>query len=212
MPFRIEQKYRINKYKLPYLYSWIGKNNGEKIYLDRFIHSIYFDNYKLSLYHESVEGLVPRKKIRLRSYQKNINKFENSKLETKINSVEGRYKESKKADSPLKILRNGILDNKYGLLFPTVQISYQREYYKIFNIRITIDTKIKYKKYNRNFINRHSYDENDVILEAKSQTKDISMYNYIDENIFFEKIRFSKYCNAIEKVFFVNWFVVLKRC
>ena len=72
MSFRIEQKYRINKYKLPNLYDWIGKNNGEKIYLDRLIHSIYFDNYQLSFYREAVEGLVPRKKIRLRSYQKNI--------------------------------------------------------------------------------------------------------------------------------------------
>ena len=83
MSFRIEQKYRINKYKLPDLYKWISKNNGEKVYLDRAVSSIYFDNYKLSSYHDSIECVIPRKKIRLRWYDNIKNKLKNSNLEKK---------------------------------------------------------------------------------------------------------------------------------
>ena len=65
MSFRVEQKYRVNKNKLSHLYEWILKNNGKKMYLNRMISSIYFDNHKLSSYHQSIEGLVPRKKIHI---------------------------------------------------------------------------------------------------------------------------------------------------
>ena len=147
MSFRIEQKYRINKYKLPDLYKWISKNNGEKVYLDRAVSSIYFDNYKLSSYHDSMEGVIPRKKIRLRWYDNIKNKLKNSNLEKKINSIEGKFKKVEKATNPSNILKLGFLDKEYGLCFPILQIDYNREYFKIFDIRITLDTKIRYKNY-----------------------------------------------------------------
>ena len=37
-----------------------------------------------------------------------------------------------------------------------------------------------------------------IILETKTQNTTIS--NYIDEKFFFEKIKFSKYCDAIDNV------------
>ena len=198
MSFRIEQKYRINKYKLPDLYKWISKNNGEKIYLDRTVSSIYFDNYKLSSYHDSMEGVIPRKKIRLRWYGNIKNKLENSNLEKKINSVEGKFKKVEKATNPSNILKLGVLDNGYGLCFPILQIDYNREYFKIFDIRITVDTKIRYKNYKEEHFFNQYHNDDETVLEAKALNTNIK--NFIDENIYFEKIRFSKYCNAIEKL------------
>jgi len=198
MSFRIEQKYRINKYKLPHLYKWISKNNGEKVYLDRTVSSIYFDNYRLSSYHDSVEGVIPRKKIRLRWYDNIKNKLKNSNLEKKINSVEGKFKKVEKATNPSNILKLGILDNGYGLCFPVLQIDYNREYFKIFDIRITVDTKIRYKNFKEEHFFNQYHNDDEIVLEAKALNTNIK--NFIDENIYFEKIRFSKYCNAIEKL------------
>ena len=198
MSFRIEQKYRINKYKLPDLYKWISKNNGEKVYLDRAVSSIYFDNYKLSSYHDSMEGVIPRKKIRLRWYDNIKNKLKNSNLEKKINSIEGKFKKVEKATNPSNILKLGILDNGYGLCFPVLQVDYNREYFKIFDIRITVDTKIRYKNFKEEHFFNQYHNDDEIVLEAKALNTNIK--NFIDENIYFEKIRFSKYCNAIEKL------------
>ena len=199
MSFRIEQKYRINKYKLPNLYEWISKNNGKKIYLDRKVSSIYFDNYELACYHDSLEGVTPRKKNRLRWYGDINNKFKNSNLEKKINSIEGRFKKTKKLTNPINILKLGILDNQYGLCSPVLQVEYNREYFKIFNIRITVDTKIRYKKFKRKNSFSPYYLEDNVVLEAK--TLNPFTQNHVNRNINFEKIRFSKYCRAVEKIY-----------
>ena len=198
MSFRIEQKYRINKNKLGELYKWISENKGNKIYCDRFISSIYFDNHKFSSYHDSLEGLVPRKKIRLRWYNNIKNKLNNSNIEKKINSNEGRFKKVQKADNPYKILKLGILDNQYGLCSPILQVDYNREYFKIFDVRITLDTKIKYKKFKDNHFYSPYYHEDEIVLEAK--TVNSKNRNFIDKKIYFEKFRFSKYCKAIEKL------------
>ena len=200
MSFRIEQKYRINKHKLLYLYKWVNENEGKKIYPDRIVSSIYFDNYKLSSYHQSKEGVTPRKKIRLRFYNNAKDKLDGSNLELKINSIEGRFKKSEINNDPDKILRHGIFDREYGLCFPIIEVKYKREYFKVFNIRITIDTEIKYRKYKkRKLAYNNFYYEDGIIMEAK--TSNTSAFNYIDENFAFEKIRFSKYCNAVEKIF-----------
>ena len=44
MSFRIEKKYRVEQKKLAQLYSWLNKNEAIKIYNDRYVKSIYFDN------------------------------------------------------------------------------------------------------------------------------------------------------------------------
>ena len=40
--------------------------SGKILYPERNINSVYFDNDNLSMYHDSIEGSVPRKKIRIR--------------------------------------------------------------------------------------------------------------------------------------------------
>ena len=193
--FRIENKYKIELNKLDELYKFLNDNKAEVLFPKRFIKSIYFDNNLYSSYFDSLEGIVPRKKIRLRSYLnlENFNQNNIFNLEYKIHSVEGRYKTIQDKIDFNKIFKNGILDNFYGLVTPVAEVTYFREYYKLFNLRITVDVKIKYQKFERS---KFYLSQDQVVVEVKSNN--INNLNYIDEKIFFMKTRFSKYCNALE--------------
>ena len=193
--FRIENKYKVELIKLDEVYKFLGDHSAKTLYPKRLIKSIYFDNKSYSSYFNSLEGIVPRKKIRLRSYldKDNFDKDNIFNLEHKIYSVEGRYKTSLKNTDFIKLFNNGILDNYYGYITPIVEISYYREYYSLFNLRITIDHKIEYKKFKKN---KSHLSHDQVVVEVKSN--DLDNLNYIDEKIFFMRTRFSKYCNALE--------------
>ena len=96
-------------------------------------------------------------------------------------------------------MKNGFFDEKYGLCFANIEVSYLREYFELYGIRITIDNKIKYSEFDKKKI--IPTDEL-AILEVK--TNNIDQLNYIEEKFYFEKTRFSKYCNAIEQIYNLN--------
>ena len=185
MSFRIEKKYNIHQTKIPLLFKWLEKNKAIEIFQKRKINSVYFENDSSTMFYDSIEGSLPRKKIRVRKYG--------------INSIEGRYKKKNKINDSSKIFKYGIFDKDYGNCFPKIEINYNRNYYKIFNkIRLTLDTDISYKRYDKNFFSKKIKEEK-IVLEVKTQNTDYE--NYINTNINFEEIRFSKYCNAFEKIF-----------
>ena len=105
MSFRKEEKIKIDKNKLFNLLDWIDINKGYKLFDSRVVSSTYFDNEDLGMFKDSEEGSVPRKKIRIRSYSKDKHTKENSSLEIKTSSVEGRYKTSTKVFNINKVLR-----------------------------------------------------------------------------------------------------------
>ena len=196
MSFRVENKYALSISKLSEFYIFLKDNSAKEIYPKRLIKSIYFDNQFFSSYQDSNEGIVPKKKIRIRNYPESSVNFN---LEIKINSIEGRFKTSKKNINYKKILKNGYYDCDYGLCYPIVEVSYFRNYFSIFNLRVTLDTLITYSQYNKKKI--IPYHET-TIMEVKSDNLD--NLNYIEEKIHFPKIRFSKYCNAIEQLDILN--------
>ena len=107
MSFRKRKiKLKINSDKKSLFIKELINNEFYEIYPRRTIESIYFDNYRNFSYLDSEEGIVPRKKIRLRRYGNN-NKYSNYKLETKVSSFEGRFKSvkqiNKHEDQKLKI-------------------------------------------------------------------------------------------------------------
>ena len=65
---RIENKIDVDVNKKIILFNWLQEKNAKKIYETRQINSIYFDNSKYTIYDDSVEGISPRKKIRVRFY------------------------------------------------------------------------------------------------------------------------------------------------
>ena len=73
MSFRNEEKLHLSKSKIFLFKDFLYKKKAKKIFDTRKINSIYFDNKNFDMYNHSIEGLVPRKKIRLRYYNENIN-------------------------------------------------------------------------------------------------------------------------------------------
>jgi SPX domain protein involved in polyphosphate accumulation len=70
MSFRIEEKLFIKKENLIQFQEFLVKKSVKKIHHPRIIESLYFDNNNLEMYSDSIEGLAPRKKIRIRNYPK----------------------------------------------------------------------------------------------------------------------------------------------
>ena len=199
MTFRIEKKYRVDQNKLIQLYDWLNLCKAKKIYNDRHIKSIYFDNNIFSSFHDSNDGTVPRKKIRLRNYSKSILDFKNLKLESKINSIEGRYKTSKIINNHMNLLSMGLHDNLYGICYPKIMIIYKREYYKVHGYRVTIDREIKYTAFDLNKKFQNTIEENRIIMELKTNFN--SNENDVNDKFPFEIVRFSKYCFGIENLY-----------
>ena len=93
MSFRIEEKLYIRYENLLDFKNFLYKNSAKNLYEPRKIKSLYYDNLNLEMYTDSIEGNVPRKKIRIRNYPDNND--EKYYLEIKNSSVEGRYKTRK---------------------------------------------------------------------------------------------------------------------
>jgi SPX domain protein involved in polyphosphate accumulation len=192
MTFRVEKKLFIKKENLLDFKEKISSIGAINLYKSRKVQSIYFDNINKDMYNDSIEGLNPRKKIRVRNYPDNINKY--FFLEYKISSIEGRFKVNKKISQKRfdEFKLNGIFDKKYGLCKPILNVIYDREYLINSNVRITIDTNIIYNMYNNNFFKS----DKDIVVELKT-----SINQNIDElfeKFPFQEIRFSKYCNGVD--------------
>lgn len=195
MSFRIEQKLYVNKENLLDFKEYLNKKSAKGIHVPRSIESLYFDNYEFDTYRDSVEGLVPRKKFRVRYYPKN----EDNKiyLEIKNSSVEGRFKIRKILNDNEfeEKTKFGIFDNQYGLCYPKMYVRYDREYYLFKDVRISIDTNIQYRSYDTNFTIR----DDRVIAELKTSIN--KNLDELTEDFPSHRIRFSKYCFGVEKLF-----------
>jgi len=200
MAFRIEEKVLVNKYKIIDLIKWLEIENGYKKYPQRLISSIYFDTDNLDMFNNSVEGNVPRKKIRIRAYNQDCLSSNNINLEKKITSPEGRYKESQKID--LKNLKNyikkGIYDFQYGICKPKLKVNYFRNYYSVKNVMVTLDKKITYFRVNSFFEKSICVNEPEIAVEIKSSSGHSIEYFY--KNFPFQRTRFSKYTRGIEAI------------
>ena len=192
MSFRIEKKLFIKKEQLIEFKKFLFKKNIKQIYKPRVVESIYFDNCDKKVYFDSLEGLSPRKKIRIRYYpEKKIKEYF---LEYKISSVEGRFKKNNKIslDHFNYLLNFGIFDNSYGICKPNLVVSYTREYLRKDDVRITYDANINYNLFKKN-INKKDHN---IIIELKTSIK--KNLNHLIKEFPFQEIRFSKYCNGIE--------------
>ena len=90
MSFRIEKKYKLTKFEQESLKKDLIIKGMKELYPKRAINSCYFDSNDLRCFYDSDEGVLPRKKIRLRWYE---NKKKITK-EIKVSSIEGRFKTS----------------------------------------------------------------------------------------------------------------------
>tara|TARA_B100000035_G_scaffold177065_1_gene150968 strand:+ start:149 stop:751 length:603 start_codon:yes stop_codon:yes gene_type:complete len=195
MSYRKEKKFKLTKSEINKVKKDLNRLGMRKLYLNRKINSIYFDNKNFDIFKDSEEGVLPRKKIRVRWYDQKAE----FKKEIKISSSEGRFKINKKLNqikSKENIENLLFFDQTYGSLNAKILISYVREYYKFKNLRITFDENISYT--NLNDLSFNSYDENYCVMEIKSafETSD----DYIEKIFNYTNSRFSKYCNGINNL------------
>ncbi len=198
---RIEFKIDIHKSKKNIFLNFLNINKVFKLYDDRLINSIYFDNDKFEIYNDSVEGISPRKKIRLRFYG-DKNQFDKQKeilLEKKFTNFTGRSKISKKIKDFNDYLKYGILDTKYGICYPRTVVSYLRSYHVCNDFRVTMDTNINFQSYNLENPIHKLVSIEDIIVEIK--TNNISRIDELKKTFPFSEIRFSKYCKSIESLY-----------
>ena len=66
MSFRIEEKLYIHSNHIINFKEFLIKHLAKKLFHSRIIKSLYFDNLNSEMYNDSIESLVPRKKIRIR--------------------------------------------------------------------------------------------------------------------------------------------------
>lgn len=190
MSFRKEFKYRVSISEQSLLKQKLFLKGMKLLYPKRKVQSCYFDNSFMTMYFDSLEGILPRKKIRLRWYN-SINKISK---EIKISSFEGRFKSQNYfyKKNFLKNYDHQFIDNHYGKLKPIILITYQREYFKYENLRITFDNNIHYR--NLRGFNKICKDD-ECVIEIKTNT---SVSNDFIERIMGMNVNgFSKYCRGI---------------
>jgi hypothetical protein len=192
MSFRKEKKFRLSPSDLISIKSILLKEGMSALHSPRYVNSCYFDTADLAMFQESEEGVLPRKKVRVRWYD-NDNKFTK---EIKISSIEGRYKISKKIEeffSVDKIKATNLHDQSYGKLQSTIIISYQREYYSFKGLRITFDTNITYQNLRK--ISPQIIRDDECVMEIKVP---IGLHDdHIEGLIHHSTSRFSKYSRGL---------------
>ena len=195
MTFMKEIKRSLTFYESNILKNELLNKGMKRLFKSRLINSCYLDNNNFDLFFLSNEGVLPRKKLRIRWYDSELN----FKKETKISSIEGRFKSTEPINfNNLKEVykyKESSID--YGLLKPVLKISYLREYFNYKNLRLTIDSNIRYVGLLG--IKVFSSLDNYNVLEIKA-SEETSM-DYLEEEFAFRIIRFSKYSRGIEAIY-----------
>lgn len=192
MSFRKEKKYRLSVNEFFLIKKTLISKGMIKLYDTRKVNSIYFDNFSYDMFNQSEEGIVPRKKVRIRWYE-NKNNFT---LEKKISGIEGRFKTTKKLMNFTNVndlLKTNFFDKDYGSLYPTLMISYDRAYYSLKKMRITFDSNIEYK--NLKISSLTNYLDPERVVEIKTPID--CGEDFIEKSIPYPISRFSKYSRGI---------------
>ena len=192
MSFRKEQKIKLSRSEFFNLKESLMSRGMDFLYTPRVIKSIYFDTKNLNLFHDSEEGVLPRKKIRIRSY----NNERKQHKEIKISSIEGRYKISE-LFSEHENLNRHFFDKNYGVISPSLEVSYTREYFSFNKLRITFDSNIRYINM-RSIVPIEGYDS-ECVVEIKTSAN--SSDDFIKRIIDIPNSRFSKYSRGIIKTY-----------
>lgn len=190
MSFRKEKKFRLTVSDYYKFQNELFKQGMTELFKPRTINSIYYDTPDLRMFHDSEEGVLPRKKVRIRWYNNQKNYF----LEKKISSIEGRFKTTTKLKN-INIkeqLNKNIFDKDYGMLRPKITISYKRSYFNFREARITFDENITVE--NVTYGSKHICFENERVAEIKVPNN--CSEDFIQKIIPYASSRFSKYSRS----------------
>ena len=171
------------------------KSNLKKLYKKRKIKSLYMDTGNLYLYKSSIFNDISKKKVRYRQYDDSSNIFKEIKISDKEKSKIVRKTIYKKFTD----IKYDYLDDR--IIFPTCFVTYQREYFKFYDTRLTIDSDITYESAKGFTLFNKSYEETENIVEIKILENNLN----IEKSFFSTPTKNSKYENAIESLYDVNF-------
>ncbi|MEM9819801.1 MAG: polyphosphate polymerase domain-containing protein [Bacteroidota bacterium] len=205
---RYERKYRIEDASLGEVRQVIQLHPASFCiaFPDRYINSIYFDNFAFAALQENLAGISKRAKFRLRWYGKSLEKVENPQLEIKIKNNFTNRKETKAL--PSFLLRPGFDPSAYlqkhakvkDRLVPVSIVRYFRSYFisQDGQVRATIDRELCYYLYQGKMLLQHSpVHDPAIILEVKYEAEHDDQVDAIFQSIPFRLTKNSKYASSI---------------
>ena len=184
---RYEIKFDVTRYNLTNLISEL-----QMIYLypQRKIISTYYDTEYLKYFNDSEEGLLPRKKVRVRNYEND----KNFNLEIKETEIDFRKKLVLSNIDEKKVNNLLMKNHKYDeIVSPKLRVIYNRKYFKCKYGRITYDFNINYFDLMLGNFNRVLSQKK--ILELKNTN--LKLKDEFIKNFSLKNVRFSKYCDGI---------------
>ena len=190
MSFRKEKKFRLSKFDFDILKNKLRLKGMQPLLAKRVINSLYYDTANWNMFNDSEEGLLPRKKVRIRWYD-DIRKASN---EVKISSNEGRFKTISSANMTSELtLPQSLYEPSYGVIYPSILVSYSREYFSFESIRITFDSNIKYVNYRQS--EKIAHKDGECVMEIKTSIDNPD--DYLESVLPFPTSRFSKYSRGL---------------
>jgi hypothetical protein len=188
------------------------------------VNSLYFDDGSYSSVRDNLSGIAHRSKYRLRWYNDVLTNPENVIFEQKLRN--GRVGQKKYINMPkagcdladinishiTKIINHSILNNleqfTFDYLFPTLLLSYDREYFvDNNNIRITVDKNLKFSEplAEKKISHHHKTSILSGVLEVKfnASSKDLA-HSYISQ-LNLTPVRNSKYLTGLALLKIANY-------
>lgn len=194
--WRFEKKFNCAHWHLDNLKLELFKRGFQRIFPERRVNSIYFDDYRLSNYYDNLIGISERIKYRLRFYGQK--EFLNPIFEKKIKKFDFNTKETTNFQGDLLDFK-GITFPNEPYLRPLTHVAYTREYYfnSITEVRVTIDKELIYSS----VLSGTKVTENEIVVEFKSSQENpvINVPKILSINT-----RNSKYCKSISFLGFAS--------
>lgn len=205
---RYERKYRIEEASVSEVKAVIRQHPAvfQTAFPDRYINSIYLDDFSFGALQDNLSGISKRSKFRIRWYGKDLSKATNPRMEIKIKNNFTNRKE-------INNLPSFTLDRSFdavaylqehtdikGRLFPVSIVRYLRSYYvsQDGHVRATIDRELTYYLYQGKLLLPHSPAlDKGIILEVKYEAERDDLVDSIFQNIPFRMTKNSKYASSI---------------
>jgi len=207
MSTRLETKWAASASSLPRIANLLLSEGYYVLYPARRIFSVYYDGDRVPEYWRGEEGVVPRKKHRIRWYHSLDGYREKSSYEVKITAVDGRRKFSARVDENAKgrhpeiVTMLRLIESRE--ISPLSLVNYVRRYFgHESGRRFTVDHDITYRrvlKFDSRMLNAGSAArDEDLALELKAPYE-IPDLNF-SETVPMTRVRFSKYSRSIERL------------
>lgn len=191
------------------------------------VYSVYWDSPRLTLFWEKIEGLKYRRKLRFRRYGDAPDLFVEikqrmdrtlQKRRARISEEEARgWFDSEPGAAPLAVPEDPVVSEAVVLrhryqLEPRMAISYSRRaFYGVYDsdLRVTFDSRVQYRATDIDIARRFdagSYviDPRLLIMEIKYSERVPTWLCKLVSKEGFQMIRLSKYCTAVDKVYYDN--------